>query len=161
MRRIIYRSLAAPGIDRAETFRLVFQARVANEARGLSGFLVHIDDRFFQVLEGRTWKLVAAFETIRRDGRHTNVEVIDERSIPEASFASWRMRYFDGRDIPRMMAQIREVAGGHLPRVVQDSLIDFLGPELLRPVAGAHRPVSAAAGSTLLEAALPSSPRPC
>lgn len=161
MRRIIYRSLAAPGVDRVETFRLVFQARVANEARGLGGFLVHIDDRFFQVLEGETWKLVAAFETIRRDGRHTDVEVIDERSIPEACFAGWRMRYFDGRDIPRMMAQIREVAGGQVPRIVQESLIDFLGPELLRPVVGASPPISAAARPPLLEAALPSSPRPC
>lgn len=161
MRRIIYRSLAAPGIDRVETFRLVFQARVANEARGLSGFLVHIDDRFFQVLEGSTWKLVAAFETIRRDPRHTDVEVIDERSMTEAHFASWRMRYFDGRDIPRMMAQIREVAGGQVPRIVQESLIDFLGPELLRPVAGALRPVSAISRPPLIEAASPSSPRPC
>lgn len=161
MRRIIYRSLAAPGIDRVETFRLVFQARAANEARGLGGFLVHIDDRFFQVLEGRTWKLVAAFETIRRDARHTAIEVLDERSIPEACFVSWRMRYFDGRDIPRMMAQIREVAGGQVPRVVQDSLIDFLGPELLRPVASASPRISAAALPALLEVAMPSSPRPC
>lgn len=161
MRRIIYRSLAAPGIDRVETFRLVFQARVANEARGLGGFLVHIDDRFFQVLEGQTWKLVAAFETIRRDGRHTDIEVIDERSIHQACFAAWRMRYFDGRDVPRMMAQIREVAGGQVPSIVQDSLLDFLGSELLRPVAGASKPHSAAARPSLLEAAPPSSPRPC
>jgi hypothetical protein len=161
MRRIIYRSLAAPGIDKVETFRLVYQARAANEARGLGGFLVHIDDRFFQVLEGHTWKLVAAFETIRRDGRHAEVEVIDERTIPEASFGSWRMRYFDGRDIPRMLAQISEVAGGRVPRIVLDSLIDFLGPELLRPVTSALRPVSLPTPPVLLEAALPSSPRLC
>lgn len=154
MRRIIYRSLAAPGIDRVETFRLVFQARMANEARGLSGFLVHIEDHFYQVLEGPTWKLVATFDTIRRDGRHTNVEVIDERSIPEPCFASWRMRYFDGRDVRRMMNQIAEVTGGQVPRAVRESLIEFLGPELLRPVSAAARPV-------LLEAVPPSFPRPC
>lgn len=161
MRRIIYESHAAPGMDRVETFRLVFQARVANEARGLSGFLVHIDDRFFQVLEGSTWKLVTTFETIRRDVRHCRVAVIDERTVETAAFASWRMRYFDGRDIPRMMSQIAEVAGGQIPRMVQDSLIDFLGPELFRPVRSALRTDKGIAGFNLPEAARPSSPKPC
>lgn len=161
MRRIIYQSRAAPGMDRVETFRLVFQARAANEVRGLSGFLVHIDDRFFQVLEGHTWKLVAAFETIRRDARHMGLEVLDERTIPEPSFNSWRMRYFDGRDIPRMMAQIAEAAGGQIAPLVQETLLDFLGAELFRPVVSAPRPVCAVTGFSLPEAAPPSSPRPC
>lgn len=161
MRRIIYQSLAAPGMDKVETFRLVFQARVANEARGLSGFLLHIDDRFFQVLEGSTWKLVTAFETIRRDVRHAKVAVLDERTVETAAFASWRMRYFDGRDIPRMMSQIADVAGGQMPGMVQDALIDFLGPELFRPALSAPRPVCAAGGLSLPEAVPPSSPRPC
>ena len=73
MRRLIYRSTASPGLDRVEMFRLVYQARVSNEARGLSGFLIQIEDRIFQVLEGKTWKLVATFENILRgdnyDGR--------------------------------------------------------------------------------------------
>lgn len=161
MRRIIYQSLAAPDIDRIETFRLVFQARVANEARGMSGFLVHIDDRFFQVLEGSTWELVTTFETIRRDPRHTKVEVIDERTISESSFSSWRMRYFDGRDIPRMMAQIAEAAGGQIPLMVQDALLDFLGPELFRPAKLGPRAANVTSGVSLTEAAPPSPPRPC
>lgn len=52
MRRIIYHSMATPGMDRAELFRLVYHARVANEQRGLSGFLLFADERFLQVLEG-------------------------------------------------------------------------------------------------------------
>jgi len=161
MRRIIYQSIAGPDIDKAEVFRLVFQARMANEARGLGGFLVHIDDRFFQVLEGHTWKLFAAFETIRRDPRHHDVDVIDERTVPEPAFASWRMRYFDGRNIPRMMAQIDEVTGGKVPPLVRDALIDFLGPELFRPVVQAKQPVVAGAKLAMSGAALPSFPRPC
>lgn len=161
MRRIVYQSVAGPDIDKAEVFRLVFQARMANEARGLDGFLVHIDDRFFQVLEGPTWKLFAAFETIRRDPRHYDVEVIDERSVDDFAFASWRMRYFDGRNIPRMMAQIDEVTGGKVPPLVRDSLIDFLGPDLFRPVVQARQPVVTGARLVTSEAALPSFPRPC
>lgn len=161
MRRIIYRSLASPGLDRVETFRLVYQARVANEARGLSGFLLHIDDRFLQVLEGETWKLFAAFETIRRDVRHREVEVIDERSISHAAFGAWRMRYFDGRNITRMLAQIAEGAGGDVPRTVQEAVFDFLGADLTRPNADLPCGLNPQAGLLRPEAVLPSSPRPC
>jgi hypothetical protein len=161
MRRIIYRSLAAPDLDRVEMFRLVYQARIANEARGHCGFLLHIDNRILQVLEGRTWKLVATFENIRRDPRHTGVAVIDERSIEEAAFAAWRMRYFDGRNIPRMLAQMTEAAGGRVPRQVQDAVVDFLGPDLIRPVLEAACPAMPAVIPAMRQAALPSSPRPC
>lgn len=161
VRRIIYRSFASPGLDKAEMFRLVYMARVANEARGLSGFLIQIEDRILQVLEGRTWKLVAAFENIRRDPRHRAVEVIDERSIAAASFPAWRMRYFDCRNIPRMLSQITEAAGGNVPMAVQDAILEFLGPELILPMLEPAKKVKPPAVPLLPEAALPSSPRPC
>lgn len=161
MRRIIYRSFAAPDLDRVEMFRLVYQARIANEARGHSGFLLHIEDRILQVLEGETWKLVTTFANIRRDPRHSGVAVIDERSIYAAAFAGWRMRYFDGRNIPRMLAQMTEAAGGQVPRQVQDAVVDFLGPDLIRPVLEAADPVMPPIIPALPQAGLPSSPRPC
>lgn len=54
MRRIIYQSVALPDMDRAALFRLVYHARIANEVRGLSAFLIHADHRFLQALEGPT-----------------------------------------------------------------------------------------------------------
>jgi Sensors of blue-light using FAD len=162
LRRIIYRSFASPDLDRVEMFRLVYQARVANEARGLGGFLVHIDDRILQVLEGPTWKLVATFENIRRDPRHRCVEVLDERLIPEPAFGGWRMRYFDGRNIPGMLAQMNEGAGGDVPRLVREAVLDFLGPDLIRPIVESFVTAAPAGVSpSLSEAAQPSSPRPC
>jgi hypothetical protein len=142
-------------------FRLVYQARVSNEAHGLCGFLVHVDDRILQMLEGPTWKLVATFENIRRDPRHRRVEVIDERSITDAAFACWRMRYFDGRNVPRMLAQMTEAAAGGVPRTVQDAVVDFLGPDLIRPVLGEAAPARPSAPPVLRQAQPPSSPRPC
>jgi hypothetical protein len=53
MRRIIYRSTASPGLDRVEMFRLVYQARVSNESRGLGGFLIRIDGRLFRSSRAR------------------------------------------------------------------------------------------------------------
>ena len=132
MRRIIYRSTMSPELDRAELFRLVYHARVANERRELSGFLLRRDQRFLQVLEGPTWKLCAAFAVIRRDVRHGGVEVIDERSIPERVFANWPMRYFDGTDIAKALNAISAEAHGAVPRVVDEAVLAFYGCDHVR-----------------------------
>lgn len=148
MRRIIYTSRAAPDLDRAELFRLLYQARIANEARGLSGVLLQCDGRFLQVLEGPTWKLFAAFERIRQDVRHRSVEVVWERSIPAASFPDWPMRYFDERSLEKGMVMMSQEAGGALPGPITEAVRDFLmaGPRFIPAPP---------------EAARPSSPRPC
>ncbi|MFM7347961.1 MAG: BLUF domain-containing protein [Erythrobacter sp.] len=148
MRRIIYTSRAAPDLDRAELFRLLYQARLANEARGMSGVLVQCDGRFLQVLEGPTWKLFAAFETIRQDLRHRDVEVVCERSIPEATFPAWPMRYFDERSLEKGMVLMSEAAGGTLPGPIAAAIRDFL---ITAPRVSLSPPA----------AVQPSSPRPC
>jgi hypothetical protein len=152
MRRIIYRSVARPELDRAELFRLLYHARVANERRGLSGVLLRADDRLLQVLEGPTWKLVAAFETIRRDVRHTGVEVIDERSIPHATFPEWPMRFFSDHDIRKALRQMTSTAGGTLPAPIQSALSDFFVGAFVQSDRFSPSP---------FRAAPPSSPTPC
>lgn len=125
MRRIIYYSKAASGLDRAEMFRLLYHARIANEARGLSGILLRGEDHLLQVLEGPTWKLCAAFDTIRRDVRHTSVQVIDERAIPQMTFPSWPMRYFDDRDVGKALRTMSAELGGDVPAVIDQAVRDF------------------------------------
>jgi hypothetical protein len=132
MRRIIYQSVAAPELDRAALFRLVYQARVANEQRGLSGFLIFADQRFLQVLEGPTWKLVATFEAIRRDVRHYDVTVIDERTVEAPLSGSWRMRCFDEGGAGAALDAIVAEAGGPVPRVVEDAVAAFFGCDRAR-----------------------------
>lgn len=127
MRRIIYQSTASPEMDRAALFRLVYQARLANERRGLSGFLIFADQHFLQVVEGPTWKLVATFEAIRRDVRHNDVTIIDERSITAPLFRAWRMRCFDEGGAAAALAAMTAEAGVALPKVVEDAVQAFFG----------------------------------
>lgn len=152
MRRIIYRSVAMPGLDRAELFRLLYRAREANEARGLSGVLMRAENRLLQVLEGPTRELTATFETIRRDPRHADVVLVDDRPIPAPTFGEWPMRYFDDHDIRKALQQMTAAAGGALPALIRDAVSDFFVEAFVE----ADR-ISPA----LPEAALPSSPRPC
>ncbi|RNJ64310.1 MAG: BLUF domain-containing protein [Porphyrobacter sp. IPPAS B-1204] len=152
MRRIIYRSLASPDLDRAEMFRLLYQARVANEAKGLTGVLLRADDHMLQLLEGETWKLVATFETIRRDPRHRHVEVIDERSIAQATYPACPMRYFDSLHIAEALKFLNEQTQGHVPRPIEDAVRGFFADAFAD--ADGVSPL-------LFEAARPSSARPC
>lgn len=132
MRRIIYQSIAAPDVDRAELFRLVYQARVANDAKGLCGFLMFVDQRFLQVLEGPPWELFGTFGKIRTDLRHSNVQLIDERSIAAPIFGRWRMRCFEEGDVAGALNAITAEAGGALPRVVDEAVLAFFGCEKAR-----------------------------
>jgi hypothetical protein len=152
MRRIIYRSTAAPGLDKAEMIRLLYHARVANEARGVTGVLLQSEQHLLQILEGPTWKLFAAFEAIRRDPRHTAVEVLFERSIPQATFPHWPMRYFDERHIAKALSLMQAEAGGLLCPTVEDAVRAFFVEGF-----AAHETVR----PSRTEAARPSFPRPC
>lgn len=152
MRRIIYRSIAAPELDRAELFNLLFHARVANESRGISGVLLQSDNRLLQVLEGPTWKLCAVFDNIRRDPRHIGIEVIDERSIDEVTFPHWAMRYFNDRSIGKAMALLDEAPPSPLSRLIGETVRDFF-------VEGFAAPSRLTPSPT--EARAPSFPRPC
>lgn len=125
MRRIIYRSLASPGLDRAELFRLLYHARVANEGRGLTGVLMRAEHHLLQVLEGPTWKLAATFQKIRRDPRHTHVEVIDERSIARATYPAFPMRYFDNGHMAEALKFLNEQTDGEVPKPIEGAVRDF------------------------------------
>ncbi|MFO6446665.1 BLUF domain-containing protein [Erythrobacter sp. NE805] len=151
MRRIIYTSRAAPGCDRAELIRLLYHARLSNEARGLSGVLLHSQGRFLQILEGRTWKLLSSFEKIRQDQRHRDVTVVWERSIAAPTFPGWPIRYFDDRNLFKAHAEMTAAAGGTLPAAIEEALQAFAVESLM---------AAPALSPALPEAVPPSSPRP-
>lgn len=154
MRRIIYTSVASPELDRAELIRLLYHARTANEATELTGVLLQSEGRFYQVIEGRTWKLFATFQKIRRDLRHRDVEVVWERSIPQATFPSWPMRYFDERNFGKAVGMMTAEAGDVLPDPIAATLRDFVVESFTAP---SRAPVSL----SRTEAERPSSPRLC
>ncbi|MDP5103242.1 MAG: BLUF domain-containing protein [Erythrobacter sp.] len=132
MRRIIYQSTASAGMDRAELFRLVYHARVANDRKGLSGFLLFVDQRFLQVLEGEAWTLMATFDQIRRDVRHCDVKVIDERSIPAAKFAAWRMHCFAEQEVAGALEKMTIAASGPVPDYVTEAVQAFFSDDCVK-----------------------------
>ncbi|MEM9062338.1 MAG: BLUF domain-containing protein [Pseudomonadota bacterium] len=68
-----------------------------NEAQKVTGALYYGGDTFFQVIEGPDETIQSLFETISRDDRHTDVEVLAENDLASPAFRIWPMKFIDGR----------------------------------------------------------------
>jgi Sensors of blue-light using FAD len=73
LERMIYVSLAAPGIGSGEVYGIIREAHARNAAAGISGALIFMHGRFAQVLEGSAPALRAVWGAILRDPRHADV----------------------------------------------------------------------------------------
>ena len=93
MMTIVYRSEAAHKVSPAELAELCLASARKNQTLGITGFLLHMDGLFLQVLEGDRAVVEPLFETIRRDCRHGNVEILlcAEDSAAQPNFAFWSM----------------------------------------------------------------------
>jgi Sensors of blue-light using FAD. len=93
MMTIVYRSEATHKLSPADLAQLCLASARKNQALGITGFLLHLDGLFLQVLEGDRAAVEPLFETIRRDVRHRNVEILlsSEDNAAQPNFAFWSM----------------------------------------------------------------------
>ena len=89
--RLVYSSAATPELAGGELEKLLARARVQNEARGITGVLVAVDDLFLQILEGEKQVVRGLVKSIERDPRHCRLKVFHEEEIGERAFGSWSM----------------------------------------------------------------------
>jgi hypothetical protein len=89
---LVYRSRALVPWTADDLQRMLDIARARNRAESITGMLICEDDRFFQWIEGPTDRLAQVWESIRRDPRHTDIEVLGESSTPMRFFGQWDMK---------------------------------------------------------------------
>jgi hypothetical protein len=91
--RITYRSHSLiPEDDRKAVLGEIFDvARVNNTAAGVTGALLITDHFFVQALEGEESTVRSLYERIRRDERHDDVTLVDERPVDSRIFPDWAM----------------------------------------------------------------------
>ncbi len=88
---LIYASESTEEFHEHEIPDLLKQVRLANARHELTGMLLYVGGSFLQVLEGRLEMVDAVFSTIRRDRRHTHVNLIAREAILERAFEGWTM----------------------------------------------------------------------
>ncbi len=95
---LCYQSRAKQRPSADDLAQLVLEARERNRQFGVTGMLVHEGDRFFQWLEGPGTALEGLWSSIRRDDRHSDIELLGEGVTPIRLFSEWDLIFLHRRD---------------------------------------------------------------
>jgi hypothetical protein len=95
MHRVIYTSRSLIGADTTALDAIVAQSNSRNTATGITGVLWSDGENFAQVLEGAHNEVGATMDRIRRDPRHTGIQVVLDRAVASRQFGLWAMRQAD------------------------------------------------------------------
>jgi len=100
-----YTSLASLDLTARDIEDIHRTAVELNALDGITGVLVFNGTHFLQVIEGSASAIDDLVERLRRDRRHSSLEIRDERTIAERSFPDWSMElvqvssiYFEAKD---------------------------------------------------------------
>ena len=93
MRRLIYTSLVAPGLDDQDALLgSILKTSVRNNAQvAVTGMLVLYRNQFIQALEGPAESVEMICRKVRRDRRHQHFKLVEDVTTPSRSFAGWAM----------------------------------------------------------------------
>lgn len=89
--RAIYVSRVARKVRLADVEAIVESAAERNRANGITGLLVYTPSHFVQVLEGGQAVIEETLARIRRDPRHFDLRVVEQRRVPSRAFERWDM----------------------------------------------------------------------
>jgi hypothetical protein len=88
---VTYTSLARIDLQTSDLENIHTTARELNAIDGITGLLVFNGTHFLQIIEGSDAAIGDLLERLRRDPRHSGLEVRDDRPIHDRSFPDWSM----------------------------------------------------------------------
>lgn len=112
MKRLIYRSTARPGHTSASVTEIADNAIPRNAALGVTGVLKFDGLSFVQILEGADGAVDQLMTSIRKDPRHSNVQVLGQWPVRVRLFPDWSMRIVDGLRLDEMIRLVRASSTG-------------------------------------------------
>jgi hypothetical protein len=93
MFHLVYTSYAAVPFSEESLIQLLKQSRAYNKQKNITGILIHLQDKFIQVLEGKKATVLALYHTIENDPRHMKVVKVIEGNSPQRLFKDWSMGF--------------------------------------------------------------------
>ena len=118
--KLIYTSKAAPGTTDATLEDILASAQRNNSQADITGVLLFFDNSFIQLLEGRRSDVMAMYDKIMDDPRHTDVDLMFEEYQEDRVFGDWRMAY-----VPRDRENARKLCG-NMDVTSVDQMADIL-----------------------------------
>lgn len=108
LHEVLYVSTMAPTASISIVADIAPKARIANQAREITGLLIFDGMRFCQQLEGRPKDVLALMDRICKDPRHTNIEILHQGPLAERRFRRFSLGYIsiDEVDVLEHMEQV-------------------------------------------------------
>ena len=105
LKSLTYTSLAGLDLEAADLEAIHRTARELNALDGITGLLIFNGTHFLQIIEGAPDAIDDLVERLRRDPRHSSVEIREEHETEHRSFPDWSMElvrvsasYFEAKE---------------------------------------------------------------
>lgn len=93
LERIVYQSTASQEFGSLALFRLLTEAQLRNARLHITGHLLFLNGQFTQCLEGPPDNLELIWQSLLRDTRHHNIELLMRYPAQERRFPQWSMAF--------------------------------------------------------------------
>ncbi len=130
-RRLIYKSVAHPGLVLEDMDKILSSAYAFNTAFNVTGALFFNGTGFLQVLEGDHHAVQTIYDSVLKDKRHTKIETVEDVAATTRIFPDWAMRLLyipssDGYDanwadkLPKYFSEMPENIPAHLTDMIEN-----------------------------------------
>ena len=92
---LTYKSMATYNPTPADLKAMVSKARARNRELGITGMLLFEDGCFLQTLEGPPDQLDMVWNSIKRDPRHRDIQILSEHVVNNRLFSAWDLMLYD------------------------------------------------------------------
>lgn len=89
--QLVYVSNRKPNCTDAEIGKILDSCKKNNPALDITGVLLYSDTKFIQLVEGESKVIMALYDKIKLDPRHSSPFMISYNPIKEKAFPSWHM----------------------------------------------------------------------
>ncbi|WPJ94773.1 BLUF domain-containing protein [Coraliomargarita algicola] len=93
LHQIIYISTAETTLTESALLELLSESQKRNEARGITGLLLHSDNNIIQIIEGPEDATKALYKKISKDPRHRGVTLMSSKAIEHRDFPQYKMGF--------------------------------------------------------------------
>ena len=93
LERLLYRSKATSTLGSLHLFNLLNEARAKNAELNITGHLLYSREVFVQCIEGPSHSIEVLWQSLQRDPRHYDIELLARGPLEERRFAEWSMAF--------------------------------------------------------------------
>ena len=93
MIQVSYVSRSNEPMSAADLLALLYECRTQNQRRQVTGLLLYANGTFLQTIEGEDAVIDTLLQSICKDERHAEIQMLNRKEIPERQYSEWSMGF--------------------------------------------------------------------